>query len=190
MADVEKDEAAESESFETEDEAEDGAHKGKGVPPMSPSKLLLAKQERERLRRMKKERQEALDKYRNQMNTEAMKDEKTRARDRMRYLLQQADIFQHFMQVDKSGAKGPAALKKGGKGSGAASARGRKREEDEDKELLQDEMEDADAAPGHFQAHRLQVQPACIKFGTMRDYQLQGLNWMIHLYVPSLPLHE
>ena len=44
-----------------------------------------------------------------------------------------------------------------------------------------DEMED-DGAPGHFQAHRLTVQPSCIKFGKMRDYQLQGLNWMIHLY--------
>ncbi len=30
--------------------------------------------------------------------------------------------------------------------------------------------------------HRLTVQPSCIKFGTMREYQLQGLNWMIHLY--------
>ena len=68
--------------------------------------------------------------------------------------------------------------KKGDKGS---SARGRKKEEEEDKELLRDEMEE-DAAPGHYQAHRLQVQPNCIKFGTMRDYQLQGLNWMIHLY--------
>jgi len=31
-------------------------------------------------------------------------------------------------------------------------------------------------------AHRLTVQPSCIKFGQMRDYQLQGLNWLIHLY--------
>lgn len=30
--------------------------------------------------------------------------------------------------------------------------------------------------------HRLTVQPSCIKFGQMRDYQLQGLNWLIHLY--------
>jgi SNF2 family DNA or RNA helicase len=30
--------------------------------------------------------------------------------------------------------------------------------------------------------HRLTQQPSCIKFGTMREYQLQGLNWMIHLY--------
>ena len=30
--------------------------------------------------------------------------------------------------------------------------------------------------------HRLEVQPSCIKNGTMRSYQIQGLNWMIHLY--------
>jgi SWI/SNF-related matrix-associated actin-dependent regulator of chromatin subfamily A member 5 len=26
------------------------------------------------------------------------------------------------------------------------------------------------------------VQPECIKFGTMREYQLAGLNWMIRLF--------
>jgi len=30
--------------------------------------------------------------------------------------------------------------------------------------------------------HRLEVQPSCIKNGTMRAYQIQGLNWMVHLY--------
>ena len=29
---------------------------------------------------------------------------------------------------------------------------------------------------------RLTVQPECIKFGKMRDYQLAGLNWMIRLF--------
>lgn len=29
---------------------------------------------------------------------------------------------------------------------------------------------------------RLQVQPAIITGTTLRDYQLQGLNWLIHLY--------
>ena len=30
--------------------------------------------------------------------------------------------------------------------------------------------------------HRLQVQPSIIAHGKMREYQLQGLNWLIHLY--------
>src|SRR5689334_2447733 len=51
-------------------------------------------------------------------------------------------------------------------------------EEMEDEELLRDE----DDPEGEGGGHRLTVQPSCIKGGTMREYQLQGLNWMIHLY--------
>lgn len=51
-------------------------------------------------------------------------------------------------------------------------------EEDEDAELLADEETEGETARGH----RLTVQPSVIKFGTMREYQLQGLNWLIHLY--------
>ena len=47
-------------------------------------------------------------------------------------------------------------------------------EEMEDADLLKDGME--------AQGHRLSQQPAVIKHGTMRDYQMQGLNWLIHLY--------
>ena len=47
-------------------------------------------------------------------------------------------------------------------------------EEMEDADLLKDGME--------AQGHRLSQQPAVIKHGVMRDYQMQGLNWLIHLY--------
>ena len=50
-------------------------------------------------------------------------------------------------------------------------------EEAEDAELLADEDED-----GTARGHRLTVQPSVIKNGTMREYQVQGLNWLIHLY--------
>jgi hypothetical protein len=33
-----------------------------------------------------------------------------------------------------------------------------------------------------LQVHRLQVQPSILTGGTLREYQLQGLNWLIHLY--------
>ena len=48
----------------------------------------------------------------------------------------------------------------------------------EDAELLADEENETEAGRGH----RLTVQPSVIKFGKMREYQLQGLNWLIHLY--------
>lgn len=47
-----------------------------------------------------------------------------------------------------------------------------------------EEMEDADLLKDGLEAHghRLSQQPSVIKHGTMREYQMQGLNWLIHLY--------
>lgn len=50
-------------------------------------------------------------------------------------------------------------------------------EENEDAELLADESADGEAA-----GHRLSVQPSIITGGKLREYQMQGLNWLIHLY--------
>jgi SWI/SNF-related matrix-associated actin-dependent regulator of chromatin subfamily A member 5 len=53
---------------------------------------------------------------------------------------------------------------------------GKLTEDMEDEELLKDE-----AAPDVL-GHRLTAQPSVIKHGTLREYQMQGLNWLIHLY--------
>ena len=46
-----------------------------------------------------------------------------------------------------------------------------------------EEQEDADMLKDNTQStHRLTTQPSCIKHGNMREYQIQGLNWLIHLY--------
>lgn len=50
-------------------------------------------------------------------------------------------------------------------------------ENDEDQELLKDEEDGGERA-----GHRLQLQPSIITGGTLREYQMQGLNWLIHLY--------
>ena len=47
----------------------------------------------------------------------------------------------------------------------------------EDEALLKDED-----TGGELAGHRLSAQPGVIKNGTMREYQMQGLNWLIHLY--------
>ena len=49
-------------------------------------------------------------------------------------------------------------------------------EEAEDEQMLKEE--DTLVERGH----RLSTQPSVISGGTMREYQLQGLNWLIHLY--------
>ena len=47
-----------------------------------------------------------------------------------------------------------------------------------------EEMEDADLLKDGLEGtgHRLSQQPSVIKHGIMREYQMQGLNWLIHLY--------
>lgn len=47
----------------------------------------------------------------------------------------------------------------------------------EDADLLKDEVGGSEHV-----AHRLMQQPSVIKHGIMREYQMQGLNWLIHLY--------
>ena len=47
----------------------------------------------------------------------------------------------------------------------------------EDQALLADEDTGGERA-----GHRLMAQPSVIKGGQMREYQMQGLNWLIHLY--------
>ncbi|CAG8765940.1 4191_t:CDS:10, partial [Gigaspora margarita] len=59
----------------------------------------------------------------------------------------------------------------------SGSRRHRKTEKEEDEELLKDE---ADESLGVMQVFT--ESPSFIKNGTMRDYQLQGLNWMISLF--------
>ena len=89
----------------------------------------------------------------------------------MRYLLQQTEIFSHFIKDSakpKAGAGGRKAQKKVG----------HRMDGDDDDDAKDYEAEDAAVAAT---AHRLTVQPSCVT-GKMRDYQLQGLNWMIHLY--------
>jgi len=82
-------------------------------------------------------------------------------------LLKQAEVFQHFAPEEALNQKGK---KKGRHG-------GMRTEEQEDEELLRDEE-----TGGEMAGHRLQVQPSIIAHGKLREYQMQGLNWLIHLY--------
>jgi SNF2 family DNA or RNA helicase len=54
-------------------------------------------------------------------------------------------------------------------------------DDDDDEDEDEDDDEDEDEG-GPVERHTfLMKQPSCIKFGTLKPYQLEGLNWMIHL---------
>ncbi|KAI9684453.1 MAG: hypothetical protein M1829_002263 [Trizodia sp. TS-e1964] len=109
---------------------------------------------------------------------------------RFRYLLGLTDLFRHFIdtnhdprvkeimaEIDKQNEK-EAKAQKGRDRAGGAAAQGRRRktEMEEDKLLLRE------GKKGTVANTIFQESPAFIKGGTMRDYQVAGLNWLISLH--------
>ncbi|GAA6036132.1 hypothetical protein JCM8097_006631 [Rhodosporidiobolus ruineniae] len=111
---------------------------------------------------------------------------------RFTYLLGQTDLFKHFCDLKAQRDPDFAALLEeaqnaGKKGRGrkgkaaAAGARGRKSEKEEDNELLQQEGGEAGEGEGEG-PFVFTESPAYVKGGKMREYQVQGLNWMCGLH--------
>lgn len=84
---------------------------------------------------------------------------------RLAYLMQQSEIFTHFLESTNFGKPS-----KKGKGD-----RTRMKETEEDTIMMKQAQTKA-------RVTRVLKQPSSIVFGTMRDYQLEGLNWMLKLH--------
>ncbi|KAL4401794.1 chromatin remodeling complex Adenosinetriphosphatase [Malassezia pachydermatis] len=103
---------------------------------------------------------------------------------RFSYLLGQTELFQHFIDIKKD--RDPefarlleeSAQQRSKKKTGGSDQRHhRKSEREEDAELLHDEnAEDED------ETFVFRESPGYVKGGTMKEYQIQGLNWLISLY--------
>lgn len=109
---------------------------------------------------------------------------------RFRYLLGLTDLFRHFIDTnpnphiqniiakidaqDAEEAKRSKATKV--RKGGAAAERRRKTEQEEDAELVREEKHG-----GHNETV-FRESPGYIQGGTMRDYQVAGLNWLISLH--------
>jgi SWI/SNF-related matrix-associated actin-dependent regulator of chromatin subfamily A member 5 len=91
----------------------------------------------------------------------------------LKYLVSQADIFRHFV----SGVSPQKQSLEQAKTS--KSSKRRMTEKEEDELLMEAEVD------GHQETTRLTTQPYNIK-GTMRPYQLEGLNFLIGLYEHGL----
>ncbi|CAK7918968.1 ISWI chromatin-remodeling complex ATPase Isw2p [[Candida] anglica] len=106
---------------------------------------------------------------------------------RFKYLLQLTDLFRYFIDINASkdvqfkklikSIDNKIAFKEPKKTN--SKTKRRKTEKEEDAELLEDEehIEDPES-----QTTVLTESPAYIQDGTLREYQIQGLNWLISLY--------
>ncbi|KAJ2837472.1 chromatin remodeling complex Adenosinetriphosphatase [Coemansia erecta] len=102
---------------------------------------------------------------------------------RFAFLLGQTDVFAHFIQDAikdenlKAEIRRQLESKEAKGGDGGASRRHRKTEKEEDDELMREE------SPEMVDTQLVFTEsPSYVTGGTMRDYQMRGLNWMISLY--------
>ncbi|KAI5004690.1 hypothetical protein ZWY2020_031933 [Hordeum vulgare] len=128
---------------------------------------VVGKQERARLRQLQKLKKQKIKEILQTQNAAIDADMNKKGQGRLKYLLQQTEIFSHFADGSKPKDKKP-------RGRGRPSTK--RAVDEEDEEYLEEE----DALGSSGGTHLL-VQPSCIN-GQMRDYQLAGLNWLIRLY--------
>ncbi|GJN05266.1 hypothetical protein PR202_ga22881 [Eleusine coracana subsp. coracana] len=153
------------ESQSTED---DDAAAGDNDEGDEAENAVVGKREKARLKELQKRKKQKIQEILDTQNAAIDADMNNKGKGRLKYLLQQTEIFAHFAKGSESKEKKPR-----GRGRHAS----KMTEEEEDEEYLKEE-EDALAGTG---GTRLVSQPSCIK-GKMRDYQLAGLNWLIRLY--------
>ncbi|XP_043829923.1 probable global transcription activator SNF2L1 isoform X4 [Dromiciops gliroides] len=111
---------------------------------------------------------------------------KTDRAKRFEFLLKQTELFAHFIQpaAQKSPTSplkvkvGRPRVKRDEKQCllSAGDYRHRRTEQEEDEELLSESRKTSNVCV------RFEVSPSYVKGGTLRDYQVRGLNWMISLY--------
>ncbi|CAH2054831.1 unnamed protein product [Thlaspi arvense] len=132
-------------------------------------KLEISKREKARLKEMQKLKKQKIQEMLESQNASIDADMNNKGKGRLKYLLQQTELFAHFAKGD------PSSSQKKAKGRGRHASK--VTEEEEDEEYLKEE-EDGLTGSGNT---RLLTQPSCIQ-GKLRDYQLAGLNWLIRLY--------
>ncbi|KAG9144378.1 hypothetical protein Leryth_017508 [Lithospermum erythrorhizon] len=128
-----------------------------------------AKREKERLKKMERLKKQKVQEILDAQNASIDAEMNNKGKGRLKYLLQQTELFAHFAKSE------PSSTQKKNKGKGRHASK--VTEEEEDEEYLKEE-EDGLSGAGNT---RLLAQPSCIQ-GKMRDYQLAGLNWLIRLY--------
>ncbi|KEH32270.1 putative calcium/calmodulin-dependent protein kinase chromatin remodeling ISWI family [Medicago truncatula] len=126
----------------------------------------ISKREKARLKELERLKKQKVQEILDAQNASIDATMNTKGKGRLKYLLQQTELFAHFAKSGQSSSQKKAK----GRGRHASKIT----EEEEDEEYLKEEE-------GGLGNTRLVTQPSCIQ-GKMRDYQLAGLNWLIRLY--------
>jgi hypothetical protein len=170
----ESDDESNEDSDGSADSGRPSKKKGSSKKPATPKRNRSQKQI-EYVEKVKQEKKEK-DDYIVERQEDLKKEKAAQAKRRLEFLLKQSNIFSHFGQVKQDRAKygiKPAAIASDGT---PASSLSRRDAVDKDDKLDQ-ELNEAD----EHQATFLTSQPSTLAFGQMRQYQLEGLNWMIGL---------
>jgi HMG-box domain/DNA-binding domain len=173
--DEEEDESSDDFSVQSDEDSSDSdSSDSEGGPKKKkakPAPRALSQKQIERRQKLKeeKEKKEAIVA---EQQEDIRKDRAAQAQKRLEYLLQQSDIFSHFGAVKQDRAK--LGIKGVEKKTSAEQGLNRRESGGDNEEV---ELEEAD----EHHATRLTAQPTTLGFGKMRDYQLEGLNWMIRL---------
>lgn len=140
----------------------------------------LKRQEIEERQRRRAEEETALAKMQKKLD----KEESKKAAQRLEYLFKQSPIFAKLKMgkggMDDEPEENVEAAKKdnGNKPSGKKNSKAAKPHHIHDKESAGEEEDEEDDEDQHV---FLTKQPNCIKHGSLKPYQLESLNWMIHL---------
>lgn len=176
--DDEEESSSSDSSYDSDDP--DGAKKKKAA--RRPQQLSEAAQRRRDEARAEKA---AKERYIEERQEELRQDRAAQAKRRLDFLLKQSDIFSHFGNVKEDTTK--LGMNKNqqqrveteakGEGGVVISRRDRRSEGGDAGITEEAELEEGDEHEATF----LTTQPSTLGFGTMRPYQLEGLNWMIRL---------
>lgn len=110
------------------------------------------------------------------------REEAKKASQRLDYLLQQSSIFSKMQggkgQLPSSPVAKAPPKKQAASGTSTRGGSGIHHIHDKDSSNSEEDEDEDDETEQHV---FLTKQPSVIKFGKLKDYQLEALNWMIHL---------
>jgi SWI/SNF-related matrix-associated actin-dependent regulator of chromatin subfamily A member 5 len=167
----ESEDSYESDSDSGSDDSDAPKKKKRAAPPKKVSAAVI--QRREQVKEEKEEKEQ----YIAQRQEDLRKDRAAQAKRRLDFLLKQSNIFSHFGQVKEDETKFQPKVAATRRDDGSSTRRALETSTDVAEGV---DAEDLDQEETHGTTY-LTAQPSTLSHGKMRQYQLEGLNWMIRL---------